>query len=125
MAMQQSSPLLTGVVQFVPTVERILYGVGVVGTHLDAEVERLRGRRVLLLTPRSLERGPLAERVRAVLGPRLVESLTAHFEHVSLESVAEVRITVGTFSNSLSCNKPDTSIGDARRKIPRPRRSSQ
>jgi len=89
MAMQQSSPLLTGVVQFVPTVERILYGVGVVGTHLDAEVERLRGRRVLLLTPRSLERGPLAERVRAVLGPRLVESLTAHFEHVSLESVAE------------------------------------
>ncbi|HEV8716007.1 MAG TPA: iron-containing alcohol dehydrogenase [Candidatus Binatia bacterium] len=91
MTTQQSSPL-SGAVQFVPTVERILYGVGVVDTHLAAEVERLRGQHVLLLTPRSLERNPVAERVRAGLGLRLAESFTASFEHVPLERVAEATV---------------------------------
>jgi maleylacetate reductase len=89
--MPQSS-LSTGVVQFVPTVERILYGVGVVETHLGAEVERLGGQRVLLLTPRSLAHSSLAERIRAVLGSQLAESFAAPFEHVPLESVVEAVI---------------------------------
>jgi alcohol dehydrogenase class IV len=86
MTTQHLSPL-TGIVQFLPTVERILYGAGVVATHLAAEVERLRGQRVLLLTPRSLEHSPLGERTRAAIGSQLAESFTAPFEHVPLESV--------------------------------------
>lgn len=88
MAARQSFSLLTGLVQFVPTVERILYGAGVVDSHLTVEIERFQGQRVLLLTPRSLEHDSLAERVRAVIGPRLVDSFAAPFEHVPLESVA-------------------------------------
>jgi alcohol dehydrogenase class IV len=87
MATQHSFSLFTGLVQFVPTVERILYGEGVVESHLAAEIERLHGQRVLLLTPRSLEHSSPMERVRAALGSRLAESFTAPFEHVPLESV--------------------------------------
>lgn len=80
---------VSGIVHFVPTVERLLYGIGVVDTHLAAEVERRRGQRVLLLTPRSLKHSPLMDRVQVALGPRLAESFTASFEHVPLESVIE------------------------------------
>ncbi|MEW6298782.1 MAG: iron-containing alcohol dehydrogenase [Thermodesulfobacteriota bacterium] len=88
MAAQEFSQV-SGIVHFVPTVERLLYGIEVVGTHLAAEVERLQGQRVLLLTPRSLQHRSLTNRVRAALGSRLVDSFTASFEHVPLESITE------------------------------------
>jgi alcohol dehydrogenase class IV len=80
---------MSGLVQFVPTVERILYGAGVVQQHLASEVERLRAERVLLLTPRSLERSPVAEQVRSSLGRRHAGSFAAAFEHVPLASALE------------------------------------
>ena len=46
---------LTGLIQFVPTVERILYGASTIDEHLESEVERFNGQRVLLLGPRSLK----------------------------------------------------------------------
>jgi len=78
-----------GIVQFVPTVERILYGTGVVRQHLAAEVERFKAQRVLLLTARSLETGPLVEQVRAALGSRLAGTFATGFEHVPLASAVE------------------------------------
>lgn len=88
MAAQQFSQL-SGIIHFVPTVERLLYGIGIVDTHLAAEVERLQGQRVLLLLPRSLQPSSLTARVRAALGTRLVESFAAPVEHVPFEPVLE------------------------------------
>lgn len=62
MATQHSFSLFTGLVQFVPTVERILYGEGVVESHLAAEIERLHGQRVLYS---SFARTALANGTRA------------------------------------------------------------
>jgi alcohol dehydrogenase class IV len=81
---------LTGVVQFVPTVERILYGIGVLETHLTAEIERLQKQRVLLIIPRALKQSALAQRVLAALEARLIECFSAPVEHVPLHSVVEV-----------------------------------
>ncbi len=88
--MTTQPPAMSGLVQFAPTVERILYGAGVVQQHLAVEVERLRAERVLLLTPRSLERSPVAEQVRSSLGGRHSGSFAAAFEHVPLGSAVEV-----------------------------------
>ena len=80
---------LTGMIQFVPTVERILYGARTVDEHLESEVERLNGQRLLLLAPRSLKGQSPFQRVSAILGKRLAASFTAAFEHVPLEIVIE------------------------------------
>jgi maleylacetate reductase len=80
---------LTGMIQFVPTVERILYGARTVDEHLESEVERLNAQRVLLLVPRSLKGQSPFQRVSAILGKRLAASFTAAFEHVPLEIVIE------------------------------------
>src|SRR5260370_14054658 len=80
---------LTGMIQFVPTVERMLYGARTVDEHLESEVERLNGRRVLLLAHRSLKGQSPFQRVSAILGKRLAASFTAAFEHVPLEIVIE------------------------------------
>ncbi|MSQ11632.1 MAG: iron-containing alcohol dehydrogenase [Dehalococcoidia bacterium] len=82
-------PALAGLVQFVPTVERILYGAGVVESHLPAELDRLKGERVLLLTSPSVERGRHMELVRTAIGKRLAGVFATPFEHVPLERVAE------------------------------------
>ncbi|MSQ12648.1 MAG: iron-containing alcohol dehydrogenase [Dehalococcoidia bacterium] len=87
--MTTQRPAVSGLVQFVPTVERILYGAGVVQQHLAAEVERLRAERVLLITPRSLEHSPFVEQVRSALGGRHAGSFAAAFEHVPLASAVE------------------------------------
>jgi maleylacetate reductase len=88
MNMDTSEPL-TGVVQFVPTVERILYGASTVKDHLEAEVQRLNSQRVLLLAPRSFKGQSVFEQVTAILGKRLVASLASAFEHTPLEALSE------------------------------------
>ena len=80
---------LTGMIQFVPTVERIFYGATTVDEHLESEVERFNSQRVLLLVPRSLKGQSPFQRVSAILGKRLAVSFTAAFEHVPLEIVIE------------------------------------
>lgn len=79
---------VAGVVQFLPTVERILFGEGCVAAHLQEEVARLGGRRPLLVTTPSLHRssGPLAEAL-AALGPDLGAVFPGCREHVPLDSV--------------------------------------
>ncbi len=64
MNMDASEPL-TGGVQFVPTLERILYGASIIKGHLASEVERLSAQRVLLLTPRSFKGQSVFEHVTA------------------------------------------------------------
>jgi len=76
-------------IQFMPTVERILYGARTVDEHLESEVERLNGQRVLLLAPPSLKGQSPFQRVSALLGKRLAASFTAAFEHVPLDAVIE------------------------------------
>lgn len=85
MTLQQQSP--TGMVQFLPTVERILYGTDIIKTALADEIERLGGKRVLLLTPRSLMRSAVVEYVHASVSRYMVGTVTDVFEHVPLESV--------------------------------------
>jgi maleylacetate reductase len=79
----------SGAIQFVPTVERILYGAGTAEQQLGAELERLNCKRVLLLTPRSLESHEVAVRARKTLAKRLADTFTAAFEHVPLEAAVE------------------------------------
>jgi alcohol dehydrogenase class IV len=76
-------------IHFVPTVERILYGARTIDEHLESEVERLNGKRVFLLAPRSLRSKVPHRRVSEILGTRLAASFTAAFEHVPLEIVIE------------------------------------
>ena len=79
----------SGAIQFAPTIDRIMFGAGTAEQQLDRELEQLDCKRVLLLTPRSLESHQVAQRARKVLGTRLAESFTAAFEHVPLETVLE------------------------------------
>src|SRR5260370_14959355 len=92
---------LTGMIQFMHTVERILYGARTVDEHLESEVERLNGQRVLLLAPRSLKGQSSFQRVSATLGKRLAVSLTAAFEHVPLEIVIEAVVAARRFDADL------------------------
>ena len=78
-----------GLIQFVPTVERIVYGANSIGGYLGAEAERLNGLRVFLLSSRSLKSETLFQRVVSVLGKRLACSFIAAFEHVPLDVVIE------------------------------------
>ncbi len=78
-----------GLIQFVPTVERILYGAGTIEGYLESEVERFQGQRVLLLASRSLKSQLPFQRVSAILEKRLAASFTAAFEHVPLDVVVE------------------------------------
>ena len=74
-----------GVIQFLPTVERIVYGRGTLDA-MAAEVERFGAARVMILTARALERGALIDRIAAILGTRHAATFAAPFEHVPLES---------------------------------------
>lgn len=71
-----------------PTVERIVYGDGIVGT-IGAEAERLGAQRVMLLTARSLAGGALARTIADQLSARYRGTFAAAFEHVPLERAAE------------------------------------
>ncbi len=104
---------LTGMIQFVPTVERILYGARTVDEHLESEVERLNGQRVLLLAPRSLKGQSPFQRVSAILGKRLAASFTAAFEHVPLEIVIEAVVTARRFDADLVIAMGGGSVIDA------------
>jgi alcohol dehydrogenase class IV len=104
---------LTGMIQFVPTVERILYGARTVDEHLESEVERLNGQRVLLLAPRSLKDQSPFQRVSAILGKRLAASFTAAFEHVPLEIVIEAVVTARRFDADLVIAMGGGSVIDA------------
>jgi maleylacetate reductase len=78
-----------GLIQFLPTVERILYGTNSIDGYLQSEVERFSGQRVFLLAPRSLRSQPSFERVASILGKRLAASFIAAFEHVPLDVVVD------------------------------------
>jgi maleylacetate reductase len=78
-----------GLIQFLPTVERILYGANSIEGCLESEVERFSGQRVFLLAPRSLKSQAPFQRVCRVLGRRLAASFIAAFEHVPLDVVVE------------------------------------
>src|SRR6266446_3357729 len=104
---------LTGMIQFVPTIERILYGARTVDEHLESEVERLNGQRVLLLAPRSLKDQSPFQRVSAILGKRLAASFTAAFEHVPLEIVIEAVVTARRFDADLVIAMGGGSVIDA------------
>jgi len=82
----QAASIPMGIIQFVPTVERILYGSGIAKAHVADEVARLGSTRVLLLTPRSIKDSPIVSGLQAALGPRLVGSFSESLEHVPLES---------------------------------------
>jgi maleylacetate reductase len=95
-----SNHQLSGVIHFVPTVERILYGASTIKDHLESEVERLNARRVFLLAPRSLKGQSSFQLVSAILGKRLAASFTAAFEHVPFHVALEA------FDAARRCN-PD------------------
>jgi alcohol dehydrogenase class IV len=78
-----------GIIQFVPTVERIVYGTGTVGRHLASEIERLKGERVFLLAPRSLKSHPELERISGIVGKRLADVFTPACEHVPLQAAID------------------------------------
>ncbi len=78
-----------GLIQFLPTVERILYGANSIEGYLESEVERFCGQRVFLLAPRSLKSQTSFQRVAGILGKRLTASFIAAFEHVPLDVVVE------------------------------------
>jgi len=80
---------LAGMIQFVPTVERILYGPNTIDGYLEEEVERLNGQQVFLLAPRSLRSQSPLDRISGILGKRLGASFTTAFEHVPLDVVIE------------------------------------
>jgi maleylacetate reductase len=83
---------LAGMIQFVPTIERILFGANTIDECLESEVGRLNGARVLLLAPRSLRVQSPFQRVSAILRKRLAASFTARFEHVPLNAVLEAAL---------------------------------
>jgi maleylacetate reductase len=78
-----------GLIQFLPTVERILYGVNSIEGYLESEVERFSGQRIFFLAPRSLKSQTPFQRVAGILGKRLAASFSAAFEHVTLDVVVE------------------------------------
>jgi maleylacetate reductase len=78
-----------GLIQFLPTVERILYGANSIEGYLESEVERLNGQRVFLLASRSLKSQALFHQVIGILGKRSAASFIAAFEHVPLDVVIE------------------------------------
>ena len=78
-----------GLIQFLPTVERILYGANSIEGYLESEVERFSGQRVFFLAPRSLKSQTSFQRVAGILGKRLAASFIAAFEHVPLDVVVE------------------------------------
>jgi maleylacetate reductase len=78
-----------GLIQFLPTVERILYGTDSIDGYLESEVERFSAQRVFLIAPRSLKSQALFQRVAGILGKRLARSFNGAFEHVPLDVVVE------------------------------------
>jgi len=84
-----------------------------VDEHLESEVERLNGQRVLLLAPRTLKAQSPFQRVSAILGKRQAVSFTAAFEHVPLEIVIEAVVTARRFDADLVIAMGGGSVIDA------------
>jgi alcohol dehydrogenase class IV len=78
-----------GLIQFLPTVERILYGANSIEGYLESEVERFSAQRVFFLAPRSLKSQTLFQQVAGIIGKRLAASFIGAFEHVPLDVVVE------------------------------------
>jgi maleylacetate reductase len=75
-----------GVIQFLPTVERIVYGVGVAAS-LRGEIERLAAHRAMLVTHRSLAASAAVSNITSQIGPAHAGAFAAALEHVPLEQV--------------------------------------
>jgi alcohol dehydrogenase class IV len=75
-----------GVFAFLP-IDKVIFGPGVVGS-LAAEIDRVGGRRVLVVTGTTLAtRTGLVEKIRALLGDRCVGVFSDTVQHVSRASV--------------------------------------
>jgi maleylacetate reductase len=75
-----------GVIQFLPTVERIVYGAGVVAS-LRGEIQRLAAHRVMIVTHRSLAASAVSN-ITSQIGTAHAGTFAAALEHVPLEQVA-------------------------------------
>ncbi len=76
-----------GVIQFLPTIERIVYGAGVCAS-LGAEIERMGARRVMLVTHRALGASASVSGIAAKIGAAHAGTFAAPLEHVPMEQVA-------------------------------------
>jgi alcohol dehydrogenase len=77
-----------GAVQFVPTVERVLYGAGMATAQVESEAHRLGAQRAMMLTHTSLENGGLIKAIEAALGARLAGHFAAGMQHAPFEAMA-------------------------------------
>jgi alcohol dehydrogenase class IV len=106
-----------GLIQFLPTVERILYGANSIEGYLESEVERFTGQRLFLLTPRSLKYQPLFQQVSRILGKRLAASFIAAFEHVPLDVVVKAASTARNCNADLVVALGGGSVIDAAKAV--------
>jgi len=76
-----------GVIQFLPTIERIVYGAGACAS-LGAEIQRLGARRAMLVTHRALAASASVSQIAAQIGAAHAGTFAAPLEHVPMEQVA-------------------------------------
>jgi maleylacetate reductase len=76
-----------GAIQFLPTIERIVYGAGACAS-LGAEIQRLGARRVMLVTHRALAASASVSQISAQIGAAHAGTFAAPLEHVPMEQVA-------------------------------------
>ncbi len=78
---------VAGVVQFVPTVERVVYGAGTATAQIADEADRLKARRVLVLTHTSLEGSASVKGIESALGGKLAGRFAAGMQHAPFEAM--------------------------------------
>ena len=106
-----------GLIQFLPTIERILYGANSIEGYLESEVERFTGQRVFLLAPRSLKYQAPFQQVSRILRKRLAASFIATFEHVPLDVVVEAASTARNCNADLVVALGGGSVIDAAKAV--------
>ena len=104
-------------IQFLPTVERILYGANSIAGYLGSEIERFSAQRAFLLAPRSLRSEALFQQVAEILGKRLAASFITAFEHVPLDVVVDAASAARDCNTDLVVVLGGGSVIDAARAV--------